>query len=71
MAQMKECPTYIGHHRNLAVKQSLSHKVVTPGTFSSTVHLIIKNTLEQAQTPWKPRTNLGEPTISGLDPLVM
>jgi hypothetical protein len=42
-----------------------------PETFSSIVHLITKNTLEQARTLWKPPIKLGEPTISSLDPLVM
>jgi hypothetical protein len=28
-------------------------------------------TPEQARTPWKPATNLDEPTISSLDPLAM
>jgi hypothetical protein len=44
---------------------------VTPGTFSRIVHLIAKKTLEQAQTPGKPPTDLDELTISHMDPLVM
>jgi hypothetical protein len=71
MAQKKEHPTYIGHHINLAVKQSKSHKAATPETFSSIVHLIAKNTPEQTRTPWKPPTDLSKPTISSLDSLVM
>jgi hypothetical protein len=63
MTQEKQCPTYIGHHRNLAAKESRSHKVVTTRTFSSIVNLITKNTPEQARTPWKPPTDLSKPTI--------
>jgi hypothetical protein len=69
--QKKERPTYIGHHRNLAAKQSRPHKTPTLETFSSIVHLIAKNTIEHAQILSKPLTNLDESTMSSLDPLVM
>jgi hypothetical protein len=62
---------HIGHHRNLAAKQSRSHKAPTPKTFSSIVQLIANNPPEQAQTQWKPLTDLSELTISSLDPLVI
>jgi hypothetical protein len=42
---------HIGHHRNLAVKQSRSHKAATPRTFSSIIYLIAKNTPEQMRRP--------------------
>jgi hypothetical protein len=37
----------------------------------STIYLITVKTPEQAQSPWKPPTDLGQSTISRLDPLVM
>jgi hypothetical protein len=64
-------PVLTDCHGELAVKQKWSRRAVTSGTFSSIVYLIIVKTLEQVRIPRNPPTDLGQMTISRLDPLVM
>jgi hypothetical protein len=51
-------PSISTPHEDLATKQGQPHEVVTPRTFSSIIHLGIRNTSEQARRPWKPLTDL-------------